>query len=363
MFAVLANAQSTNDTGLIEGIVVNASQENRPLAEAEVALRVRIDGDFTVVERSVCDSEGRFRFESLPVDPDLLYLPGANRDGVHYPGRRIELTSRRPNAYLTLAVRDGVAGPSPLVVRKHEVMIRGEPGVIHVVEAMLVDNPGQTTYIGQAGEDETPVTLTLGIPMDFERLTFEEEFLGRRFAVSDGRVVTSIPWTPGPRWLRYTYSIPNENASRVLRRKLDLPSERVRIRVFHNRPGEVASNLPAPTDGSPGEVVFQSAGERLPAGYEIQVRLGRLPLPWMVYARWSALALLLGLVAVALVVIRRVAVDGHDPSREHRMNSPAPWSTNALATRLPTSKASSKVPLAVASTDSDPSGRSARPVK
>ena len=28
MFAVLASAQSTNDTGLIEGIVVNASQEN-----------------------------------------------------------------------------------------------------------------------------------------------------------------------------------------------------------------------------------------------------------------------------------------------------------------------------------------------
>lgn len=303
--ALMAGGQVTDNTGVIEGLVVNACENDRPVAEADVVLQVRIDGRFSAVEQTVSDAEGRFRFESLPVGLDLVYLPGANRDGVHYPGRRIELTSRRSNAYLTLAVRDGVAGPDPLVVREHEIVIRGEPGVLHVVEAMLVDNPGQTTFIGQAGESEMPITLSLGIPMDFARLTFEKEFFGRQFVVRDGRVVTSIPWTPGPRWVRYTYSIPNENVGRLLQRKLDLPSEHVRIRVLHDQPDEVTCSLPAVTDVASGEAVFQTAGELLPAGHEIQVRLGRLPLPWMFYARWTALVLLLGLVVVAASVIAR----------------------------------------------------------
>jgi hypothetical protein len=236
---------------------------------------------------------------------DLVYLPGANRDGVHYPGRRIELTSRRSNGYLTLAVRDGVAEPNPLIVRKHEIVIRGEPGVLQVVEAILVDNPGQSTFIGRAGESEMPITLSLGIPMDFERLTFENEFFGRQFVISGERVVTSIPWTPGPRWVRYTYSIRNDDVGRVLQRKLDLPTEHVRLRVLHDRPDEIRCNLPAVTDVALGEAVFQTNGEMLPAGHEIQITLGRLPLPWMFYARWSALAFLLGFVAMAVIIVMR----------------------------------------------------------
>lgn len=324
MFALMASAQATGNTGTIDGMVVNASQDDRPVAEAEVVLRVQIDGQFTAVEQTVSDSEGRFRFESLPVGLDMIYLPGANRDGVHYPGRRIELTSRRSNGYVTLAVRDAVAEPNPLVVREHEIVIHGEPGVLHVVEAMLVDNPGQTTFIGQAGESKIPITLSLGIPMDFERLTFDKEFFGRQFVISGGRVVTNIPWTPGPRWLRYTYSIPNEDVGRLLLRKLDLPSEHVRIRVLHDQPEEVTCNLPAVTDVAPGEAVFQTGGELLPAGHEIQVTLGRLPLPWMVYARWSALAVLLGLMAAAAVVVTRRRAGTNAVTEPDAEDSPAP---------------------------------------
>jgi hypothetical protein len=303
LLALAANDAADEPKGAIVGLVVNASRGNAPVPEAEVVLQVRIEGEFVPVEKTQAHADGRFRFESLPLDNDLLYLAGANRDGIHYPGQRIELTPSRSAAYVTIGVRDTVSQPNPLVIRRHEIVIRGEPGVLHVVEAMLVDNPGQTTYVGTQAEGHEPVTFELGIPADFARLTFEEEYFGREFMAVEGQVVTGLPWTPGKRWLRYTYSIANEDAHRVWQRRIDLPCDDLRVRVQHRDPDEVTCNLPRTAAESAGEAMFTTA-ERLPAGHVIQVEMGRLPLPWTRYARWWALATLLGTVGAAASIHR-----------------------------------------------------------
>jgi len=303
LLALSLVGQAPEAIGTIEGTVINRSQGDAPVADAEVVLQVQIEGQFTAVEKTTSDADGKFSFESLPVGRGIVYLPGASRDGIHYPGRRIELTSRRKAAYLTVPVQDVVTDPSPLIVRQHEVVMRGEPGVLHVVEGMLVDNPGKATYVGHASEGQmVPVTFRLGIPSDFARLTFEEEFFGRNFHAIDGQVVTDIPWTPGQRWVRFTYSIPNEDAHRVWERKLDVPCDYLRIRVQHERPEEISSNLPSGDEVSASEAVFESTGGILPSGHMVQVTLGHLPRPWTVYARWWALAALLGSVAVVAVL-------------------------------------------------------------
>ncbi len=138
-------------TGTIEGVVVNASQGNSPVAQAEVILQVQLEGAFAPVEKTQADALGRFHFDNLPVGPEAFYLPGATRDGIFYPGRRIELSSTHRTAHLTVPVHDAVRHPNPLVIRQHEVVLRAEPGVLQVVEAMLIDNPGNTTYIGHGG--------------------------------------------------------------------------------------------------------------------------------------------------------------------------------------------------------------------
>ena len=140
-YGLIALGQSSEDPGVIRGRVVNMSQREAPCAGAEVILRARIEGEFAPVAKTVTDAEGNYRFEGLPVGPEYLYLPGANREEIHYPGRRVGLTRGHPAAYVTLEVRDTVADPSPLVIRQHEIVIGTEPGAVHVVEAMLVDNP------------------------------------------------------------------------------------------------------------------------------------------------------------------------------------------------------------------------------
>lgn len=305
-YGLIALGQSSEDPGVIRGRVVNMSQRELPCAGAEVILRALVDGEFSPVAKTVTDAEGNYRFEGLPVGSEYLYLPGANREEIHYPGRRVGLTRGHPAAYVTLEVRDTVADPSPLVIRQHEIVIGTEPGAVHVVEAMLVDNPTATTYVGRAKtEGMVPVTMRLNIPADFERITFEKEMFGSQFHVIDGKLVTGIPWTPGQRWLRFTYTLPAAAIHGVWQRPLDSPCESIRVRVKHSRPEETACDLPPVADGSPGENVFQSSAGVLPAGHVIRVQLGHVALPWTVYARWAALFLLAGLIAGTAIVLRR----------------------------------------------------------
>jgi len=303
LLTLTAGSAASPPRGVLVGQVVNASRDNAPVPAAEVVLQVRIEGEFVPVEKTRADAGGRFRFASLPLGDDLLYLAGASRDGVHYPGRRVALTESRPAAQVSISVRDTIAAPNPLVIRKHEIVIRGEPGALHVVEAILVDNPGATTFVGAAAAGHEPVTLELSVPAEFERLTFEEEFYGREFSAVNGRVVAGIPWTPGQRWLRYTYSIANQDAYRVWRRKIDLPCDDLRIRVLHDNPDEVTSSLAKAAGAPPGEALF-AAHTRLPAGQVIEIGVGRLPLSWTRYARWLAVAALLGAIAVAALIQR-----------------------------------------------------------
>ncbi len=315
LLAIGAVAGSSNlDRGAIRGVVVNASQGNRPVERAEVVLRARQDGQLVPLATTTTDATGRFAFEHLPVGPDREYLPGANRDGIHYPGQRVQLIVQRPQADVSLAVHDSIAEPNPLVIRRHEIVISPQPGALHVTETLLVSNPSLRSYVGRSGkEGAEPVTLRLSIPSDFERTTFQKEFFGRRFSLVDGKLVTAIPWTPGERELKFTYVLRNTEDRRVWRRPLDLPCSSVCVRVRTTKPEEITCNLPRTevrrdsdlTKSDLTELVFQSSGNGLPVGHVIEVELGQLPVAWMIYGRWVALAALVLLIVAASVVRHR----------------------------------------------------------
>ncbi len=260
--------------GTIRGTVVNATQGRVPVTRTEVVLRAAVDGRFVPLAEATTDAHGRFLFTGLPVGADYLYLPGANRDGVHYPGKRIVLTREHPYADVELEVCDSVTHPSPLVIRRHEITIRPEPGVLKVAETIVVENPTNATYVGRPTEEsKTPVTLRLAIPSDFDRTTFHKEFYGRRFSLVDERLVTGIPWTPGRRELKFTYTLPNTERHRLWERPLDLPCSHVRVRVETDKPEEVLCSLDRWSELAPGELVFESKGQTLPAGHVIRVEL------------------------------------------------------------------------------------------
>jgi hypothetical protein len=292
--------------GAIGGIVINGSRGRAPAAGAEVVLRADVDGQLLVAAETTADQEGRFCFEPLPIRADLEYLPGANQDGVHFPGQRLRLTPQRPRVEVELTVYDPRAEPSPLVAKRHDILVRVQSGGLEVTETILVDNPTSNCYVGRAaGKKEQPVTLRLSIPADFERTTFHQEFYGRRFSLSGGKLVTGIPWPPGQRELKFTYLLRSQEAHRLWERPLDMPCSQVTLRVLSAKPEEVSSNLDAAKRPRTKEAVFTSVGKVMPAGYVLRLELGHLPVPWMTYGKWLAALALVGSIAGTSIMMTR----------------------------------------------------------
>jgi hypothetical protein len=297
---LICQTAAAEPEGVIAGTVVNASRESRPADAAPVVLQVYAEGQFVPFRETAADAQGKFRFQNLPVGGDYLYLVGASRDGVFHPGPRLQILADRPSADVALKVYDAVASPNPLVIRRQEILLCPEPGVLRVTESLLVENPTDKCFVGEGSE---PVTLRLSIPPDFERTTFEQEFYGRRFSLAKGALVTGIPWPPGQREIRFTYVLRNSKNYYRWQRPLDLPCEQVRVGVRAANSEQVACNLPPGAAGASGEAVFESTGSILPAGQVLRVDLGALPLAFMTYARWAAvvtLALLVTTISLSL---------------------------------------------------------------
>ena len=293
IYCLLTASPSARD-GSITGTVVNTSSGKMPASRAEVVLRVRVHGEELICDQTITDDQGRFVFHKLPLGEEYNYMPAANHDGVHYPGPRLKLSPEQPQAKVELSVCDSVSAPSPLVIRRQEIFIRSAPGALMVTESISIDNPSNRCYLGLSLQDGgDPITLQLSIPSNFQRVTFQKEFFGRRFLLFNGKLVTSIPWPPGRREVKFTYTLPIEHGFYRWQRPLDLPCEHIRVSVQAVNHEDIDCNLPALPSESTGEVLFESSGETLPVGQVIQVEMGRLPMPPMTYARWLALAVLL----------------------------------------------------------------------
>jgi hypothetical protein len=290
--------------GRIEGVVVNSTHGNEPLANVEVVLRAGPDRALTPIAKTTTDIYGKFVFEDLPLDPSITYLPGADRDGVHYPGDRAQLDLKNRFVHARIVAFDAVQSPSPLIAGKHDIDISVQQNLMEISETLLVTNPSRTTYVGEHIDDKPRVTLRLTIPPNFDRVTFDREFYGRRFGIDDHHPVTDIPWPPGRRELKFMYRIPLENGAGVFHRTLDLPCSDVRIQVRGENAKHLACNLPSVKGTHPGEALFAWHGEPLPAGHTIDLRIGEPPFPWIQFARWASIAAVGALAMGTIALVR-----------------------------------------------------------
>jgi hypothetical protein len=292
--------------GTIQGVVVNGTHGNQPLHDVEVVLRAGADGELVAVAETKTDRYGKFVFEQVPLEPTLVYLPGANRDGVHYPGQRVRLDPSDRIAEVTIVAFDAVRAPCPLVAKRHDIDVTVDEQVLKITESLLISNPTRATYVGQSMGNGPPVTFWLSIPKNFDRVTFDKEFFGRRFFVVDHRPVTEMPWLPGEQELRFTYRVPLVESAGQFRRTVDGPSSDVRVRVYGADQRLVSCNLPR-SDATDGQLVFAAVGKQLARDFTIELKIASLPFPWMQYARWGsvvALAVLAG-ATVAIPHLRR----------------------------------------------------------
>jgi hypothetical protein len=339
----LAPAQLPEETGTITGTAVNATHGAAPLTDAVVVLRANLDGGMAPIDETRTDADGRFSFRGLPIDEDVIYLPGVNHDNVHFPGPRVRLIADRPAARVRILAYDAVESPSPLVCRRAEIDVRSGTGYLEITETLQIANPANVAYVGESLDDRPPVTLRLSLPSGFDKVTFDKEFHGRNFMLHNSDLLSDLPWPPGERELRFRYRLPARNQYCDVQRGLDLPTDEVIVRIRDKAADEVACNLAVAPEQSGGALVFQQKTHAFPAGHVIELKLGALPLTVDACIRWGAAALLVLLITGAAIAAWRrqrpatdlAADEGATPRRTPRRAGAIPNGATPRTMPLP----------------------------
>ena len=225
-------------------------------------------------------ADGRFSFVLPPTDTAAgftVFFATAMVDGVRYFGPALHPgepgTAYRVVVYDTTSAAADVAALR--VSRRDVILIAGQRGGWEVAEVVRVENPTGRTVVGAGG---TPA-FGLAVPPGATDFQAEEpgvsESAGaeqpRDLVLMGGRVLATVPLTPGGRDFFFRYRLPPRTGSLAL--PTSQRTDTLTLYVRQPAPGVRVEGLPA---GEPfeaeGERFLRYTGTALAPGAKVNVR-------------------------------------------------------------------------------------------
>jgi hypothetical protein len=271
-FSAPAAAQST-----VTGRVVRAGA-GVPNAAVELH-RVATDTS-GILATGTADAQGRFTFTLPKVDSAAgfnVFFATAMVDGVRYFGPALH-PGEAGTSYV-VAVYDTTSAKPALdslrVGRRDVIVVAGQRGGWEVAEVVRVENPTGRTVVGAGG---SPV---FGMAMPAGATDFQTEEPGvsenagaekpRDLVLMGGRVLATVPLTPGGRDFFFRYRLPAKTGTLAL--PLSQRTDTLAVYIRQPSPDVRVDGLPA---GEPfaaeGEQFLRYTGTALQPGARVSLR-------------------------------------------------------------------------------------------
>jgi hypothetical protein len=273
--AALSFSSAAHAQGSVTGRVVKSG---RPVAGAPVELH-RVTRDTSgMLASGVSGADGRFTFRLPPADTGGFNVVFATAmvDGVRYfgpalhpgdPGVGYEVV-----AYDTTSARAAV--DSVRVSRRDVIVVAGQLGGWEVAEVVRVENPLGRTVVGEGGKPVFGLPIPPGatdFQTDDPALSESGGDRPRDLVLMGGRVLATVPLTPGGRDFFFRYRLPPRTGTLTL--PLSGRTDTLAVYVRQPAPGVRVQGLPA---GEPfeaeGERFLRYTGTALAADARISVR-------------------------------------------------------------------------------------------
>lgn len=273
---MLSFADSAAAQGSVTGRVVRAGA-GVPNVPVELH-RVATDTS-GLLATGTADGEGRFTFTLPPVDSGgfTVFFATAMVDGVRYFGPALH-PGEKGTSYV-VAVYDTTSAKPALdalrVGRRDVIVVAGQRGGWEVAEVVRVENPTGKTVVGAGG---APV---FGMAMPAGATDFQTEEPGvsesagaekpRDMVLMGGRVLATVPLTPGGRDFFFRYRLPARTGTLAL--PLSQRTDTLAVYVRQPSPDVRVDGLPA---GEPftaeGEQFLRYTGTALAPGVTVRLR-------------------------------------------------------------------------------------------
>ncbi len=260
-------------SGIIRGRILNGTFNDKIPAVRIVNITSYHGATISDTAETRTDERGRFIFQGLEIDPNLVYIARTAYNNIEYFSNPVVLRTDEPEKEMELVLYEESDDGSSLAVENYHVIVRpGERG-IHVQEILAVRNTAPYTFKGKDG-----LTMTFTLPEDARNIKIEPGFEGMNITVGDDKIFMHEPVYPKAQQLIWTYDIAVQKSSYTMTRILDYNTES--IDVFLGIPGaQLSSEQLQPRESFTADGVQYShlSGSDLGSVTPLTIRIKNLP--------------------------------------------------------------------------------------
>jgi hypothetical protein len=261
--------------GVIDGQVINHTEGGGSVAGLYVSLYAYVEETLGETRTTQTDEAGTFHFTGLPMDCE--YLIAVNYMEVDYYCA-VNFSDGENTAEVEIPVCDATTSDAAIRVALAHAIIYVEQESISVTEVLWVVNDSDRTFVGA---EETVVdgqqgTLVYTLPEGATDFEPSMEVMQGYLMLDNNRVADNLAFPPGERETVYSYRLDRPGSGDVvIPLNIHYPTDILYVMVAGEDIEVASSQLkPAePVEAETGERFIRFAGEFLPRGSTIDVRL------------------------------------------------------------------------------------------
>ncbi len=210
---------------VIAGQIINGTPGGSVPANLSLMLHTYDGQTMTAMTDGVADAQGRFRFESVPMQRGRSFEVMVTYRDVAYFSQRVEPELGEPVLELPVTVYETTTATTTLRVGQLHLLLEFAPGSVQVMQLYILSNLGDRTIVVGDGKG-----VPFRLPAEARDVRFESDPTGARFMRTEDGFVDTAPIVPGegtlPTLVRYTLPYTGEATLRI---PIDYPTQRVSV--------------------------------------------------------------------------------------------------------------------------------------
>lgn len=199
LFLVLAMAARAQETGILEGQVINGTADGPGVGAGLTVMLHTLRGAEEVDSRTTTtDAGGTFRFTGLDTDPALQYRLEVVYLGVSYSGAELyRFNTGQTALQARLTVFETTEDDQAIYLNSAHLILESFGQMLRVSEIQLLGNRGDRTYVGKVQGSGRRVTVSIPLPEGAIGLGFPEDTPPDRYLAVEGGLLDTEPVRPG----------------------------------------------------------------------------------------------------------------------------------------------------------------------
>ena len=272
---------AAQDAGVLEGIVSNGTT-GELVPGATILLRVFQRMTQIDTRQALADGQGRFRFEGLPVESTIRYIPTTTHEGIEYTTERA-IDPTAPQGPVELMVYETTESDEAVSILRAAIAVPSvdnETALIQVLEVITFVNRGNRAYVGELfSDDPEGGVLRVPLPPDALDLSHDRETFGPGGPIrTPNGILGRLPVPPGELVVVYAYKLPFTTDTRTMERTFAYPVETATFLISTEGPRPNSDRLTDVTTADVNGVLnFRLSGEDIVPGEPVDITLTGLP--------------------------------------------------------------------------------------